>query len=55
MCSRITCPNCQKPTWSGCGRHIEEALKGVPEADRCHCVVATAKGSGLLGRLFGRK
>jgi hypothetical protein len=37
MCARITCPTCGKPTWSGCGRHIEEALAGVPESDRCTC------------------
>ncbi len=37
MCIRITCETCTKPTWSGCGAHIEEALAGVPEADRCHC------------------
>lgn len=35
MCRRITCPVCHKPTWEGCGEHIEEALAGVPEADRC--------------------
>ncbi|EQC38395.1 hypothetical protein SDRG_04106 [Saprolegnia diclina VS20] len=35
MCSRTTCGVCQKPTWSGCGMHIESALRGVDEADRC--------------------
>ncbi len=37
MCARVTCHHCKKPTWAGCGGHIEEALAGVPEADRCHC------------------
>ncbi|CAG7607190.1 hypothetical protein LEUCIP111803_00998 [Leucobacter soli] len=37
MCARITCPTCGKPTWAGCGNHIEEALRGVPEDERCHC------------------
>lgn len=37
MCARVTCRECGKPTWSGCGEHIEEALAGVPEAERCHC------------------
>ncbi|MEI6710164.1 MAG: hypothetical protein WCL17_04195 [Actinomycetota bacterium] len=55
MCTRVTCPNCQKPTWSGCGQHIEQALQGVPEADRCHCTVAKSKGPGLFARLFSRK
>lgn len=35
MCRRVTCPTCRKPTWEGCGEHIEEALAGVPEAERC--------------------
>ena len=55
MCKRITCPNCHKPTWSGCGQHIEQALAGVAEADRCLCTVASVKGPGVLARLFGRK
>ena len=28
---------CHKPTWFGCGRHIEEALGDVPVDERCHC------------------
>jgi hypothetical protein len=37
MCSPIKCQKCQKITWAGCGEHIEEALFGIPEADRCTC------------------
>lgn len=37
MCARITCSNCNKPTWAGCGQHVEEALEGVTLADRCAC------------------
>ena len=37
MCVRVNCPACGKPTWTGCGLHIEEALAGVAESDRCHC------------------
>ncbi|KAL1408380.1 hypothetical protein Q8F55_005192 [Vanrija albida] len=37
MCRRVTCPNDSKPTWWGCGKHIDIALDGVPEADRCDC------------------
>jgi len=33
------CMNCKKVTWSGCGLHIEEALEGVAEADRCSCQI----------------
>lgn len=37
MCARISCDTCGKPTWAGCGQHIDEALAGVPVADRCSC------------------
>ena len=37
MCSKVMCRNCNKPTWSGCGEHIEEALVGVALEDRCTC------------------
>jgi hypothetical protein len=34
---RIDCSACGKPTWKGCGQHIEQALQGVAENDRCKC------------------
>ena len=37
MCSAVRCEKCGKATWEGCGQHIEEALEGIPEADRCKC------------------
>ena len=37
MCQRIRCEQCHKPTYAGCGKHIEQVLRGVTEADRCHC------------------
>ncbi|MCO4764271.1 MAG: hypothetical protein KC502_22355 [Myxococcales bacterium] len=37
MCSRIKCYDCGKPTWAGCGAHIELVLRGVPPEDRCAC------------------
>ncbi len=37
MCARTTCDRCGKPSLAGCGQHVEEALEGVPAADRCHC------------------
>lgn len=37
MCKKITCVACAKPTWEGCGEHIEEALGDVAMADRCTC------------------
>ncbi|WP_256461042.1 hypothetical protein [Agromyces larvae] len=35
MCYPVACDVCGKVTWAGCGEHIEQALAGVPEADRC--------------------
>ena len=37
MCHQVTCATCAKPTWSGCGAHIEQALAGVSPSDRCTC------------------
>ncbi|WP_169734247.1 hypothetical protein [Hamadaea tsunoensis] len=49
MCRRVTCSNCGKATWSGCGEHIEEALAGVPESERCdgNCVPAAPAKSAF--------
>jgi len=56
MCSRVTCRTCDKPTWQGCGLHIEQALDGVPTAERCQCRENTVvtKRPGLVARFFGR-
>ena len=54
MCSRTTCFNCKKPTWSGCGNHIEIALAGVPKNQRCKCTkaeLAAAAGANTTGKL----
>jgi hypothetical protein len=37
MCRRIDCRDCGKPTYAGCGAHIEQVLGDVPPADRCRC------------------
>lgn len=37
MCQRVQCNQCGKPTWVGCGAHVEQVLGDVPEQDRCHC------------------
>lgn len=60
MCRQITCSNCKKPSWAGCGAHIEQVLGSVPKADRCRCTAAdrqaakatTGKG-GWFQRLLG--
>lgn len=42
MCRRVQCSRCGKPTFAGCGAHVEQVLAGVPPADRCKCNEATA-------------
>jgi hypothetical protein len=42
MCSRVTCEVCGKATWEGCGQHVEEALRGISEDERCQGHGATA-------------
>jgi hypothetical protein len=37
MCRRVECSTCKRPTYAGCGAHIEQVLGDVPQADRCHC------------------
>nr|VZI01917.1 unnamed protein product [Spirometra erinaceieuropaei] len=38
MCQKVICKKCGRPTWSGSGLHIEDALDGVPLPQRCHCL-----------------
>ena len=37
MCYKIICTKCKKPTWEGCGAHIERALAEIPVKNRCVC------------------
>ena len=57
MCQRTTCKSCGKPTYAGCGAHVEQVLADVPKAERCDCREKRAKGdpndSSLLKRIFG--
>ena len=46
MCRQVTCKTCGKPTWTGCGAHIEQALANVPKAERCKCSEQASASSG---------
>jgi hypothetical protein len=37
MCRRVECPKCGRPTYAGCGAHVEQVLGNVPPAARCRC------------------
>jgi hypothetical protein len=58
MCQRITCNNCGKPTYAGCGRHIEQVLGDVPVEKRCVCreqkqAKTNEQKDSWVKRLFG--
>jgi hypothetical protein len=42
MCRRVTCRDCGKPTFAGCGNHVEAVLGDVPPKDRCRCAERAA-------------
>lgn len=54
MCSKVICKLCKKPTWSGCGEHIEEALAGIPNSERCPGHPKEETKSGFMAKLFGK-
>ena len=54
MCRRVACRKCGRPTWAGCGLHIEQALAGVPPAERCQCPEKPSKGGQTDGQSDGR-
>jgi hypothetical protein len=43
MCRRADCSKCGRPTYAGCGAHVEQVLADVPRAERCHCRESKAK------------
>ena len=60
MCRRVQCEKCGKPTYAGCGMHIEQVLSDVPVGERCRCRETTedtkAGGAGapsIVRRILG--
>lgn len=54
MCQPTTCRQCGKTTWTGCGQHVDQVMRGVKPADRCPGHEQPAPGAGFFSRLFGR-
>jgi hypothetical protein len=55
MCHRVTCRTCKKPTYRGCGMHVEQVLASVPKSQRCSCGrTQKIPARGLLARLRRR-
>ncbi|MBS2017382.1 MAG: hypothetical protein JST00_31150 [Deltaproteobacteria bacterium] len=61
MCRRVECSQCKKPTFAGCGMHVEQVLGDVPREERCHCrekpeskqKKESGEPSSVLRRIFG--
>jgi hypothetical protein len=43
MCRRVQCSRCGKPTFAGCGAHVEQVLADVPPRSRCRCREESSK------------
>lgn len=53
MCYAVSCRTCGKTTWSGCGQHVDQVMRGVPMPQRCPGHEGE-KATGLFAKLFGR-
>jgi len=62
MCRRVDCKTCGKPTFAGCGAHVEQVLGNVPKSERCRCReqrqttpgASQTQGASLWSRLWNR-
>lgn len=55
MCRKTTCRKCGKASWTGCGQHVAQVMKGIPKAQQCQGHQNDPKDPGLFSRLFGKK
>jgi hypothetical protein len=58
MCRRVECNRCHKPTFAGCGMHVEQVLGDVPKEQRCQCrykasASSSSSGDTIVSRFFG--
>lgn len=57
MCRAVTCRECGKTTWSGCGEHVDEVRSTVPAAQWCggeHPRGHEGAARGFFSRLLRR-
>ena len=60
MCQKVTCPECSKATWAGCGQHVAQVKRSVPASQWCNGrhsqreIDEANAGKGFLARVFGR-
>lgn len=53
MCTEVRCRKCGKVTWSGCGQHVDEVMRGIPKSKQCTGHENNLKEPGFFDRLFG--
>ncbi|WP_460722278.1 hypothetical protein [Microbacterium aureliae] len=53
MCRAVSCRTCGKTTWAGCGQHVDQVMRGIPNSQRCggH---DQAPSAGFFAKLFAR-
>jgi hypothetical protein len=54
MCRRADCSRCGRPTYAGCGAHVEQVLGSVPPDERCRCRQEKAQDAEGEDRVAGR-
>lgn len=59
MCYPVTCKQCGKTTWKGCGQHVDDVRRSVPAGQWCpghddEPSSGDRPAGGFLSRLFGR-
>ena len=56
MCRAVACKTCGKTTWTGCGQHVQQVMRGVSSNQRCPGHDAEIRPRrGFLSRLFSAR
>ena len=55
MCTKITCRKCGKASWSGCGQHVSQVMKGIPKSEQCQGHQNDLKKPGIFSKIFGSR
>lgn len=54
MCRSVTCRNCGKTTWAGCGQHVDSVRRTVPASQWCSGHEKSQSKGGFFSSLFRR-
>lgn len=53
MCRPVTCQQCGKTTWAGCGMHVDQVKATVPASQWCDGHENDKKQGSFSSRIFG--